>query len=170
MQIILVCKFGCINLSSSFRLMTDNTGAIRRAVTVTLRNVPVTLLRLLPGQLPTHTKPMAKATRQNKDDPAAPNPNAVPNKDVMQRLNFLYQASAYLNSIPSTTAAVDHSSSSSPKEQPPIASTSASAIQSGSVRGGDGHDRRRVDVPLADLSRSYVGAMRAIGKKTVVKM
>ncbi|KAH8979127.1 hypothetical protein EDB92DRAFT_1981313 [Lactarius akahatsu] len=35
--------------------------------------------------------------KKNKDE--APNPNGVVNRDILQRLNFLYQASAYLESI-----------------------------------------------------------------------
>ncbi|KAK0438336.1 RNAse P Rpr2/Rpp21/SNM1 subunit domain-containing protein [Desarmillaria tabescens] len=35
--------------------------------------------------------------KKSKDE--APNPNNVPNRDIIQRLNFLYQASVYLNGV-----------------------------------------------------------------------
>lgn len=41
---------------------------------------------------------MAKKPR---DD--APNPHSVANRDIIQRLNFLYQASVYLNGVPGLT-------------------------------------------------------------------
>ncbi|KAK0188263.1 Rpr2-domain-containing protein [Armillaria mellea] len=37
--------------------------------------------------------------KKAKDE--APNANSVPNKDILQRLNFLYQASVYLNGVAS---------------------------------------------------------------------
>ncbi|PBK74610.1 Rpr2-domain-containing protein [Armillaria solidipes] len=37
--------------------------------------------------------------KKSKDE--TPNANSVPNKDIIQRLNFLYQASVYLNGVPS---------------------------------------------------------------------
>ncbi|KAK0503705.1 RNAse P Rpr2/Rpp21/SNM1 subunit domain-containing protein, partial [Armillaria luteobubalina] len=37
--------------------------------------------------------------KKPKDE--TPNANSVPNKDIIQRLNFLYQASVYLNSVTS---------------------------------------------------------------------
>ncbi|KAK0201592.1 RNAse P Rpr2/Rpp21/SNM1 subunit domain-containing protein [Desarmillaria ectypa] len=37
--------------------------------------------------------------KKSKDE--VPNPNSVPNRDIIQRLNFLYQASVYLNGVTS---------------------------------------------------------------------
>jgi len=100
---------------------------------------------------------MAKARKQNKDD--APNPNSVPNRDVMQRLNFLYQASVYLNAVSSPV----ENHPTTPTEQAPIASTSTSTEE-------EPRRSKRRTTSTADLSRSYVQAMKAIGRKTVVKM
>jgi RNase P subunit RPR2 len=46
---------------------------------------------------------MAKKTKND-----APNPNRVANREVMQRLNYLYQASVYLNSISATEGQDDY--------------------------------------------------------------
>jgi ribonuclease P protein subunit RPR2 len=101
---------------------------------------------------------MAKAKNQNRDD--APNPNSVANKDVMQRLNFLYQAGAYLDSIPPPT--IDQSSS---KKKPLIASASCPERPVYKNKYS-----RNVELTTADLSSTYVGAVKTIGKKTVVKL
>ena len=38
---------------------------------------------------------------KNKNKDQAPNPNNVSNRDIIQRLNFLYQASVFLNAMSS---------------------------------------------------------------------
>lgn len=82
-----------------------------------------------------------------------PNPNSVANRDILQRMSFLYQASNYLNSI-SSSASLEPTS----KEQTPPLPDSAKKA------------RKRKSTSTSDLSRSYIGAMKAIGQKTVVKM
>ena len=78
---------------------------------------------------------MAKKT---KDD--VPNVNSVTNRDIMQRMNFLYQASLYMNSL----------------------STSDSETTS-----TQGEDKRAT---TSQISRSYIKTMKVVGKKTVVKL
>lgn len=89
---------------------------------------------------------MAKKPRDE-----VPNPNSVSNRDIIQRLNFLYQASVYLNSI-----------------------------DGGKIKANDGdadaatarkntNKRKRV-VSTSDLSRSYIKSMKIVGQKTTVKM
>jgi len=82
----------------------------------------------------------------------------------MQRLNFLYQASVYLNAVSSS---VGHPSTL--QEQGPTASTSTSIPIQDPL---DHPDNRasQTHASTADLSRGYVGAMKAISQKTVVKM
>ena len=70
---------------------------------------------------------MAKKTN---DD--VPNPNSVVNRDIIQRLNFLYQASVYLSSC-------------NPPKSPRLVST-------------------------RDLAKDYISTMRAVGKRTTVRM
>jgi ribonuclease P protein subunit RPR2 len=85
---------------------------------------------------------MAKKT---KDD--APNPSSVVNRDIIQRLSFLYQASSYLNSP---------------------AFRECSQVGHGDVR--DTRKKRRKLATSDDLARTYVQSMKVAGKKTLVKM
>jgi len=88
-----------------------------------------------------HHHPMAK-----KEKEETPNVNATQNRDIAQRLNFLYQASVYLQSIaPSTTSG---------------------------LRSNKGKHERRIGKKqtTGDLARSYIQCMRVVGQKTTVKM
>ncbi|KAF9650649.1 hypothetical protein BDM02DRAFT_3111954 [Thelephora ganbajun] len=90
---------------------------------------------------------------------APPNPHSIPNRDTMQRLNFLYQASTYLSSLSATK------SSSTPTTQPEAQTVTPS--------GPKGKEKQTDEVCLvtpAYLSRAYVSSMKAIGQKTVVKL
>jgi ribonuclease P protein subunit RPR2 len=88
--------------------------------------------------------------KKNKDD--IPNPNSVTNRDIIQRLNFLYQASVLLNGM-----------TAGPSSQ--VSST---------CEADDAHNypkkRTKRVVSTADLSRSYVDIMKVVGQKTNVKM
>ncbi|KAH7888487.1 RNAse P Rpr2/Rpp21/SNM1 subunit domain-containing protein [Phlebopus sp. FC_14] len=86
---------------------------------------------------------------KNKDD--APNPNSISNRDIIQRLNFLYQASVLLNGV----AAPDHEPSS------PVTESSKPERP---------HRRCRRTVTTSELSRSYIDTMKVVGTKTNVKM
>jgi ribonuclease P protein subunit RPR2 len=70
-----------------------------------------------------------------------PNPNRIANREVMQRLNYLYQASFYLNSI---------------------AAQSEEKEQNGPQASSDSY--------LERVSRSYIRSMKLIANKKVVKM
>ncbi|KAE9408793.1 Rpr2-domain-containing protein [Gymnopus androsaceus JB14] len=72
-----------------------------------------------------------------------PNPNSVSNRDVIQRLNFLYQASVYLNNV--------HSSSAQARKR-------------------NEAKMNRKTVKLNDLSRSYIETMKTVGTKTTVQL
>ncbi|KAJ7647007.1 RNAse P Rpr2/Rpp21/SNM1 subunit domain-containing protein [Roridomyces roridus] len=78
---------------------------------------------------------------KKKDD--APNASNVVNKDIIQRLNFMYQASVYLGSV---------------LPVPPPATTSPKRKKKA----------RKMDVH--DLSKSYVHSMKVVANKTMVKM
>ncbi|KAM5534584.1 hypothetical protein V8D89_011788 [Ganoderma adspersum] len=86
--------------------------------------------------------------KKNKDQEPGANLSSVQNRDIIQRINFLYQASTYVNSIapPSDGAISSHRSSKKKKN---------------TIR----HPKN-----TAELSRCYVGAMRIIGQKTMVRM
>ncbi|KAG6845084.1 hypothetical protein H0H87_000989 [Tephrocybe sp. NHM501043] len=96
-----------------------------------------------------------------KDKDEAPTANGVANRDILQRLNFLYQAGVYLNTLPSAEAST---SLTSPKPNaPPITSKKAPA----------GKKRKRSNSHAAmasDLSRTYISIMKSVGQKTTVKI
>ncbi|KAI6000664.1 RNAse P Rpr2/Rpp21/SNM1 subunit domain-containing protein [Pisolithus albus] len=76
-----------------------------------------------------------------------PNLNHVGNRDIIQRLNFLYQASALLGTI-----------SHSPSPHTPVTCHPAGC-----------HQRKRV-VTTSELSRSYIDTMKVVGQKTNTKI
>ena len=88
---------------------------------------------------PRQTVPMAKKPKGE----LIPTAGSVPNRDLMQRLSFLYQSSVYL----------DHLAGSSGQ---PLASS-----RKYPQAGGDS---------LSRLSHTYVKSMRVIGKKALVKL
>ncbi|KAI0929928.1 hypothetical protein AcV5_006766 [Taiwanofungus camphoratus] len=99
--------------------------------------------------------------KKNKDQGPAVSLNNVANRDIIQRLNFLYQASAYLNSV-----------ASHPHPEP-IATTSHAPSSKGQTNRAEKRSRRhkeRHPATAAELSRSYVKSMKIIGQKTTVKM
>lgn len=82
-----------------------------------------------------------------------PTVNNVSNRDIIQRLNFLYQASAYLTNI-------------SPVSPPPR------TIQASDSRK-EKHSKRRLNrhpASSSDLARDYVKSLKIIGQKTNVRM
>jgi ribonuclease P protein subunit RPR2 len=115
--------------------------------------------------------------KKNKDE--APNPNGVVNRDILQRLNFLYQASTYLESI-SRQSDVRPKARSDPSidstEEVPadasgsVASTLPTAGLPKTQLARTERQRQRRVIQAADIGRGYVRAMRLIGQKTTVKM
>ena len=95
-----------------------------------------------------------------KQKEETPNINATPNRDIIQRLNFLYQASVYLQSLePSTSIAISNHSSSSGNPR------------SKSTQKASGKKKKhRRKYTAGDLARNYVQCMRIVGQKTTVKM
>lgn len=112
-------------------------------------------------------KTMAK--KKSTDDAPVPNPNSVQNRDIMQRLNFLYQASVFLGTPPLPPAA----GPSTPQDESPSAPATVEQNEPELSR----RQMRRREVRLArhpstalDLSRACVKSMRVIGQKTTVRM
>ncbi|KLO18402.1 Rpr2-domain-containing protein [Schizopora paradoxa] len=132
-----------------------------------------------------------------KDD--APNPEAVPNRDILQRLNFLYQASFYLTELSASTSSqqFDQRVSSCtgkrkqkrassihedlPVNQEQTAQVKNLDIQSASEpmqvdheplqRRRDHKRKSRKDVKSSShISRAYLKSMRIIGQKTMVRL
>ncbi|GJE94395.1 ribonuclease P protein subunit rpr2 [Phanerochaete sordida] len=94
--------------------------------------------------------------KKPKDDP--PNPHSVPHRDVLQRLNFLYQASRLLGA---------HAAPPPPPTHAPLPDTLHGAARRHAARE---RTRARHGTAPAELARTYVRNMRAIGQKTNVRM
>ncbi|KAF9222714.1 Rpr2-domain-containing protein [Gyrodon lividus] len=102
---------------------------------------------------------------KNKNEDEIPNPNSVTNRDILQRLNFLYQASVLLNGIaPITHSAPSDDGNHDGQPSPQFEIAAEASSQCGKV------PRRRRIVTTSELSRSYVDTMKIVGQKTNVKM
>ncbi|KAI0709542.1 RNAse P Rpr2/Rpp21/SNM1 subunit domain-containing protein [Cerioporus squamosus] len=91
--------------------------------------------------------------KKDKSQGPVANLQSVANRDIIQRINFLYQASTYLNTISPPAAS---SSSTAPAQPPKGKSKKKNTIR---------HPKS-----TAELSRCYVGSMRIVGQKAMVKM
>ncbi|KAF9467423.1 RNAse P Rpr2/Rpp21/SNM1 subunit domain-containing protein [Collybia nuda] len=95
--------------------------------------------------------------KRGKDE--APNPNRVTNRDIIQRLNFLYQASVYLSSIPNQVQPITSKLySGKEKKKPTVRKDGKKKLK----------PTRRVTA--SDLSKTYLSTMKAVGQKTTVKI
>jgi ribonuclease P protein subunit RPR2 len=112
-----------------------------------------------------------------KEKEETPNVNATQNRDISQRLNFLYQASVYLQSIaPSTTSGL-RSNKGKKREEGRDANSTMMVVDEVSSNKLSGrptvkkHGRRiGKKQTTGDLARSYIQCMRVVGQKTTVKM
>lgn len=111
---------------------------------------------------------MGKNKDKGKDE--MPNPTSVTNRDILQRLNFLYQASVLLNGLAPPGSIPDD-------DEPSMSSRTKDDQRTGTKEGDppsrttkSQRKRRRRVVSFEELSRSYVETMKNVGKKTNVKM
>lgn len=86
-----------------------------------------------------------------------PNPNSVSNRDVLQRLNFLYQASTLLGTVQVP-----------PEEfrQPTLSSLTGKEKKEEMRR----RNKLRHSTACADLSRTYIKTLKTIGQKTNTRL
>jgi len=115
-----------------------------------------------------------------KDKEETPNVNATQNRDIAQRLNFLYQASVYLQSIAPSTNSGFHSNKGKQREQPKevhdwkATVMDVDVVPSKSIFDGPTVKKHRRKTckkqTTGDLARNYVQSMRVVGQKTTVKM
>lgn len=109
-----------------------------------------------------------------KKDNAEPNANNISNKDILQRLNFLYQASTYLNSLGGTH--FEPSGAMSMKGEVntglDVAKSSEPQLKQSATDGASSTRKRgrNQKATTNDLARDYVKSMKIIGQKTTVKM
>ena len=93
--------------------------------------------------------------KKSKDE--FPNPHSVSNRDVLQRLNFLYQASALLGTVQVPPK----------KFQEPIPNDVTGRARKEEMRK---RNKMRHSTACADLSRTYIKTMKAIGQKTNMRL
>ncbi|KDQ21716.1 hypothetical protein BOTBODRAFT_168937 [Botryobasidium botryosum FD-172 SS1] len=84
-----------------------------------------------------------------------PNPSGITNRDLLQRLNFLYQASVYLQQA-STSSSLEQAQTDTRSSKRRRRARSTESIGTSEL--------------LSDLSKNYAGSMKAIGAKAIVKM
>lgn len=131
--------------------------------------------------------------KKGKDGEAqAPNPNGVTNRDIIQRMNFLYQASVYMNALvgPSTCPSpvdTDHASGRDSKVAKRSGVEDKEQKDTGMVKvkgkGGRTYEKgkkqsknvRLIKRPwmartTGDLAKTYVSFMKVVGQRTTVKM
>ena len=103
-----------------------------------------------------------------KDKDPTPNPASIPNKDIIQRLNFLYQASVYLSNlsrdVPPTDVPHPGSSAISAREEDQAHSKTSN------LKSRHAKQSRRRSRTTDELSRAYVHTMTMVGKRATVKM
>ncbi|KAF8637430.1 hypothetical protein AX17_002816 [Amanita inopinata Kibby_2008] len=101
-----------------------------------------------------------------KDKDQAPNPANVPNREIIQRLNFLYQASVYLTGLSRS-----RERASSPPSCPSISEEVGGEAEGRGVRKKVTKVKKAKTVKTAhDLARAYTLTMTSVGKKATVKM
>ena len=117
--------------------------------------------------------------KKNKGE--LPNPSNITNRDILQRLNFLYQASVYLDSISrkcGESIDTEAGPSSASDTGPPMGMTaegeaapsSTASLSKATKRKRDWDQRKGRVIRASDIGQGYVRAMRLIGQKTTVKM
>jgi ribonuclease P protein subunit RPR2 len=111
-----------------------------------------------------------------KNKGALPNPSNIANRDILQRLNFLYQASVYLESISRKSGeSVDTGAGPSAGHLGPPMSAAAAGPSKPALSKAEKRKRAREQrkgrvIRAADIGQGYVRAMRLIGQKTTTKM
>ncbi|KAF9050259.1 RNAse P Rpr2/Rpp21/SNM1 subunit domain-containing protein [Panaeolus papilionaceus] len=96
--------------------------------------------------------------KKQKDE--IPNVNAIPNRDVVQRLNFLYQASVYLQSLPQTS---DEHSVRGRSADDMVVEEKEPVIK-------DQKRRKCQRKTTSDLARTYIQTMKVVGQKATIKL
>lgn len=105
---------------------------------------------------------MVKKQKQKQE--AVPTAQSAPNRDIIQRLNFSYQASVFLANLASS---VDPSAASAPA----VSSGDPQKAGHPSTPRQKKNGRHRAgQISLDDLSRKWAADVKSVGKKTTVRI
>lgn len=104
-----------------------------------------------------------------KGKEVVPNINSVPNRDIIHRLSFLHQASAYLNGLESLTL-TGSSPSNEPDQSYETTQTEIEQCSSGTRIDTNGRRQPKRKGTARDLSRNYAKSMKIIGLKTNTRL
>ncbi|PPQ79069.1 hypothetical protein CVT24_012730 [Panaeolus cyanescens] len=96
--------------------------------------------------------------KKQKDE--TPNVNAIPNRDIVQRLNFLYQASVYLQSIPVISG----------ENTAEKGSADHTLVDQEHKAMSNKKRRKREHKNTSDLARTCIQTMKAVSQKATVKI
>lgn len=131
---------------------------------------------------------MAKKQRSGANEPSS---SAVPSRDVLQRLNYLYQVSILLStSLPPSSSSTSVSIGSSSKNAAPVVVDrmiptqhrhvglqeqgkgldTVSAVKDERSKRRKRQDRRKEKSALPALAQMMVKTMKEVAKKAVVRM
>ena len=110
------------------------------------------------------------AKNKDKNENEIPNPTSVTNQDVLQRLNFLYQASVLLNGLAPPSSIPHDGDLPMPSTTPNDRGTGTEEDNPPSRHKKSQRKKRRRVVSFEELSRSYVETMKSVGQKTNVKL
>ncbi|MBW0552461.1 hypothetical protein O181_092176 [Austropuccinia psidii MF-1] len=97
-----------------------------------------------------------------------PNPNSVPNRDVLQRLNFLHQAANYLATV--TRDVSVRQANRAPNEAERFKKLRGRKKRFRMVDSKDLSFHGLANLPLIGLSRTLTKTMKVVSKKAVVRM
>jgi ribonuclease P protein subunit RPR2 len=97
------------------------------------------------------------------------NVNTVPNRDIMQRMNFLWQASVYLESLGGGGSGCGVMKEEEVGEEERGLVEKKKNIPN-VTRKGVGRKRKWKMVDGPDLARVYIRTMKSVGQKTTTKM
>ncbi|KAF5338532.1 hypothetical protein D9611_013262 [Ephemerocybe angulata] len=108
--------------------------------------------------------------KKTKEEPV-PTINSVQNRDIIQRLNYMYQAGAFLQNLQGPIPESGEASSSS-SSAPATVTTVRRKIKAKNGKKSAKKIVREVGVfkTMGDLGRSYVRSMQVVGQRTTVKM
>ncbi|GJJ06250.1 hypothetical protein Clacol_000441 [Clathrus columnatus] len=106
-------------------------------------------------------------SKKKSPQDAPPNPNSIPNREAFQRMNFLFQASTYLNSVDASHHGGSQGESSNGGND---RKAGRMTVGEASSRANGERCKNRKSAMLSDLSAGYIQDLRTIGNKNVLRI